>query len=44
MVKENIASPICGGARGPYLAYGLIALLTFACFRGHFMGHFETRN
>jgi hypothetical protein len=31
MVQKNIGSPICGGARGPYLAHGLIALLTFAC-------------
>jgi hypothetical protein len=31
MVQTNIGSPICGGARGPYLANGLITLLTFAC-------------
>jgi hypothetical protein len=42
-VQKNIGSPICGDARGHYLAHGLIAILTFVCFRGHFRGNFETR-
>jgi hypothetical protein len=44
MVQKNIGSPICASARGPYLVHGLIAMLTFAYFKGYFRGHYETRN